>query len=208
MRTIHLTITHTRGSRRGGGNFRIMIYVLTPEEMRAADAAAIDRVGAIELMSNAGRRHRGAPARIATARRTDRAFAGPGNNGGDAFSCARRACERIRLYGRRRSFGVWIGGPKRRAGARGRSSARIVALPPGERERSSVAAPCDRPRRNVRGTGARLPLPERTAISPASSTHGNARFSRSTSPAAIDALTGRVAEDAVRATRDGDAGGG
>ena len=63
-----------------------MIYVLTPEQMRAADAAAIAAVGETVLMRNAGMRI--AERLRAMARPGARivAFAGPGNNGGDAFA--------------------------------------------------------------------------------------------------------------------------
>ena len=63
-----------------------MIYVLTPEQMRAADQAAIARMGEDALMRNAGLRI--AERVRAMAERGSRivAFAGPGNNGGDAFS--------------------------------------------------------------------------------------------------------------------------
>ncbi|MGA8574256.1 MAG: NAD(P)H-hydrate epimerase, partial [Candidatus Cybelea sp.] len=63
-----------------------MIYVLTPEAMRAADAQAIAQTGEDELMRNAGRRIADQIRAMATPERPIVAFAGPGNNGGDAFA--------------------------------------------------------------------------------------------------------------------------
>ncbi len=63
-----------------------MLYVLTPQEMRDADAAAGARIGHEMLMRNAGDR---VAERIrALVPRGGRvvAFAGPGDNGGDAFA--------------------------------------------------------------------------------------------------------------------------
>ena len=63
-----------------------MIYVLTPEQMRAVDAAAIERIGANKLMRNAGRRIAKRLRTMAKPGSRIVAFAGPGNNGGDAFA--------------------------------------------------------------------------------------------------------------------------
>ncbi|MGH7746627.1 MAG: NAD(P)H-hydrate epimerase, partial [Candidatus Dormibacteria bacterium] len=56
---------------------------LTAEQMRAADVAACARLGDVALMRAAGRALAGA---IGTAPRRVVAFAGSGNNGGDAFA--------------------------------------------------------------------------------------------------------------------------
>jgi len=60
--------------------------LLTAEQMRAADALAAERVGATELMRRAGVAVAEAALRIAPVREPLVAFAGPGNNGGDAFA--------------------------------------------------------------------------------------------------------------------------
>ncbi|MFZ1017749.1 MAG: NAD(P)H-hydrate epimerase, partial [Candidatus Cybelea sp.] len=111
-----------------------MIYVLTPEQMRAADAEAIARVGAIELMSNAGAAIAERLRRIAPPGARIVAFAGPGNNGGDAF-CA--MAEIASEYDCTVAEDPSASGSEARIAARGRAAeanVRIVALPPGERE--------------------------------------------------------------------------
>ena len=176
-----------------------MIYVLTPEQMRAADAEAIARAGAIELMSNAGAAIAERLRRIAPPGARIVAFAGPGNNGGDAF-CA--LAEIASEYDCTVAEDPSASGSEARIAARGRAAeanVRIVALPPGEREARALlrnAIGVD----GMFGTGARLPLPdayrhlarvldarERTVLA-------------IDIPSGIDALTGLVAEDAVRAT--------
>jgi NAD(P)H-hydrate epimerase len=176
-----------------------VIYVLTPEQMRAVDAQTIAHTGAIELMNAAGaaiaERLRGiAPpgARIV-------AVAGPGNNGGDAF-CA--LAELGNDYECTVAEDPQASGSEARTAARARAVAanvRLVALPAGEREARALlenAVGVD----GMFGTGARLPLPtefrelarvldarERTVLA-------------IDIPSGTDALTGAVAEDAVRAT--------
>lgn len=59
--------------------------VLTPAQMREADAQACVQVGDVELMRAAGNRIARVAARYAHSRKIV-AFAGPGNNGGDAFA--------------------------------------------------------------------------------------------------------------------------
>ena len=59
---------------------------LTAEQMRAADAAAVARIGEVALMRSAGEALAEALRMVAPAARKIVAFAGPGNNGGDAFA--------------------------------------------------------------------------------------------------------------------------
>lgn len=61
------------------------MYVLAPAQMREADAQACAAVGDVTLMRAAGERIADVAARYARSR-TIVAFAGAGNNGGDAFS--------------------------------------------------------------------------------------------------------------------------
>lgn len=59
--------------------------VLTPAQMRAADEQASAQIGDVQLMRTAGERIAHVAARYARSRSIV-AFAGPGNNGGDAFA--------------------------------------------------------------------------------------------------------------------------
>lgn len=72
--------------------------LLTADQMRAADAAAMRRTGETELMRRAGVAVAAAVVRLAPHARRAIAFAGPGNNGGDAFAAFAEldaACERV-----------------------------------------------------------------------------------------------------------------
>ena len=78
MRAIHLTITHSAEIAAAVVILRIMIYVLTPEQMRAVDAAAVEQAGANKLMRNAGRRIAKRLRAMAKPGARIVAFAGPG----------------------------------------------------------------------------------------------------------------------------------
>ncbi len=75
--------------------------VVTSEQMRAVDAAAVARVGDVALMRAAGEAIAQTIVALAPNARRVVAFAGPGNNGGDAFAALASlaaldpACERI-----------------------------------------------------------------------------------------------------------------
>jgi NAD(P)H-hydrate epimerase len=176
-----------------------VIFVLTPEQMRAADAEAIARTGAIELMSNAGaaiaERLRGiAPpgARIV-------AVAGPGNNGGDAFCALAELAGEYECAVAEDPLAV---GSEARIAARARAAeanVRIVALPAGEREARALlqnAIGVD----GMFGTGGRLPLPEAYRHLARVLDARERTVLAIDIPSGIDALTGAVAGDAVRAT--------
>jgi NAD(P)H-hydrate epimerase len=60
--------------------------ILSAEQMRAADAAAVARVGEVALMRAAGKALGATLDYVAQSARTFVAFAGPGNNGGDAYA--------------------------------------------------------------------------------------------------------------------------
>ena len=60
--------------------------VLTADQMREADAAAVERIGEVALMRAAGEAIAATLRTIAPNARRIVAFAGPGNNGGDAFA--------------------------------------------------------------------------------------------------------------------------
>src|ERR1700728_4539615 len=136
-----------------------MIYVLTPEQMRAVDAAAVEQVGANKLMRNAGRRIAKRLRAIAKPGTRIVAFAGPGNNGGDAFAALAELAP---------EYDCIVGSDPAAQGSEARDAARtrakkarvsITALPADEREVRALlenAIGVD----GMFGTGARLPLPE------------------------------------------------
>ncbi len=176
-----------------------MIYVLTPDAARAADAQGIARSGEDALMRAAGKRIAERVRAIAGPERPVVAFAGPGNNGGDAFAALAELspqyeCTIAADPSERRS--------QARTAAEARAAAaavRAVPMPRDEndaRELLAGAVAVD----GLFGTGARLPLPdsyrhltrvldarERTVLA-------------IDIPSGIDALTGAVDDDAVRAT--------
>ena len=175
-----------------------MSEVLTPAQMRAVDEAVAARGGSAELMRNAG-------ARIAEQVRTMLpagsrivAVAGPGNNGGDAFAAL------AELSGHYHCTAIADpaaqGSPDRLA-ARDRAAlvgVRIVSLD--ETPMPIEAFPDALLIDGMFGTGARLPLPE--AYRPfARALDARRRTVLAIDvPSGIDALTGAVADDAVRAT--------
>jgi ADP-dependent NAD(P)H-hydrate dehydratase / NAD(P)H-hydrate epimerase len=153
-----------------------MIDVLTPQEMRDADAQAVANLGVDALMRNAGtaiatyvREHVVAGSRIV-------AFAGPGNNGGDA----RVACAQLSDYD------CVIHGPDEMPSD---DAAARAAL-------TGAALAIDA----LFGTGARLPLPERYAPAIRALDARERRVLAIDIPSGVDALTGAVPGDAVRAS--------
>ncbi|MBV8529731.1 MAG: NAD(P)H-hydrate dehydratase [Candidatus Eremiobacteraeota bacterium] len=176
-----------------------MIYVLTPEAMRAADAGAIARIGENELMCNAGLRVAERIRAIAAAEVPVVAFAGPGNNGGDAFAALAELAPAYECT-------VAADPTGRRSEARTAAEARATAagvrvrpLPPNEQETRELlegAIAVD----GLFGTGARLPLPEPYRRL-ARALDGRERPVLAIDvPSGVDALTGAVADDAVRAS--------
>jgi len=176
-----------------------VIYVLTPEQMRAVDAAAVEQVGANKLMRNAGRRIAKRLRAIAKPGTRIVAFAGPGNNGGDAFAAL---AELAPEYDCTAATDPATQGSEARDAARARAKkagVSIVALPADEREARALlegAAGVD----GMFGTGARLPLPEAYRHL-ARVLDGRERVVLAIDiPSGTDALTGAVGDDAVRAT--------
>ncbi|MGC9992945.1 MAG: NAD(P)H-hydrate dehydratase [Candidatus Cybelea sp.] len=176
-----------------------MIYVLTPEQMRAADAAAVEQVGANKLMRNAGRRIAKRLRAMAKPGSRIVAFAGPGNNGGDAFAAL---AELSPEYDCTVAADPAAQGSEARDAARARAKkagVSIVALPADEDAACALlenAVGVD----GMFGTGARLPLPEAYRHL-ACALDGRERAVLAIDiPSGIDALTGAVSDGAVRAT--------
>lgn len=167
--------------------------------MRAADAAAIAQVGEDALMQNAGARIAEHVSELAEPGASVVAFAGPGNNGGDAFAALALLAREYRC-----TIAAESGGTRStaRAAAEQRAAAagvRIVPLPQDEPHaramlRDSVGVD------GLFGTGARLPLPEAYRPLARALDRRELPVVAIDIPSGIDALTGAVAADAVRAS--------
>ncbi|MBV8725054.1 MAG: NAD(P)H-hydrate dehydratase [Candidatus Eremiobacteraeota bacterium] len=176
-----------------------MMYVLTPQQMRDADRAAIATSGEDALMRNAGRRIAQHARRIAPAGSRIVAFAGPGNNGGDGFAAlAELASEYdcvVAADDSAHSSRARIAAQERAQ----KAGVNVVPLP-GDADGAAALAGEGLAVDALFGTGARLPLPEKyRAITPALDA-GERRVLAIDIPSGIDALTGAVGEGAVRAT--------
>jgi ADP-dependent NAD(P)H-hydrate dehydratase / NAD(P)H-hydrate epimerase len=176
-----------------------MIDVLTPEQMRAVDAQAVASVGDDALMSDAGLRI--AERLRAMLRPGGRvvAFAGPGNNGGDAFA----ALAMLEGQYERRVYvaDADVGSNARREAAR-RARASGVEIRPLPLDDSEIA-------RALRGaigvdglfgTGSRLPIAAPYAAIARALDARALPVLAIDIPSGIDALTGAASDDAVRAT--------
>jgi NAD(P)H-hydrate epimerase len=176
-----------------------VIYVLTPEQMRAADAATIARTGATELMGNAGDRIAQALRDLAPPGSRIAAFAGPGNNGGDAFAALALLAGEYECVVAEDSA---TRGSEAREAARGdaeRNGVRIVPLPANDGAARAMLADgtgVD----GMFGTGARLPLPPEYRHLARALDARERRVLAIDIPSGTDALTGAVCDDAVRAT--------
>jgi ADP-dependent NAD(P)H-hydrate dehydratase / NAD(P)H-hydrate epimerase len=176
-----------------------VIYVLTPEQMRAADAAGIARVGEDALMRSAGRRIAERLRAMAGPQTPVVAFAGPGNNGGDAFAAL---AELAPAYQCTIAADPAVHRSAARAAAEARASAagvRVWSLPASEREARDLLADAigvD----GLFGTGARLPLPDSYRHLARALDARERPVLAIDIPSGVDALTGAVRGDAVRAT--------
>jgi len=167
--------------------------------MRVADAQAIARLGEDELMRNAGRRIAQRLRAMAHPEQPIVAYAGPGNNGGDAFAAL---AELSPLYECTVACDLSRRPSEARAAAQTRAAAagvRIVALPSDESSARALLAGAigvD----GLFGTGARLPLPDayRHLARALDARHGPVLSIDI--PSGIDPLTGAAPGDAVRAT--------
>ena len=177
-----------------------MTFVLTPEQMRDADAAACAQVGATTLMREAGKRIAERIRALVPQSGRIVAFAGPGNNGGDAFAAFGEldaTYERV-IY----AAPMQEKSDARRA-AEGRALAtgvRVSAFPQSLAQAEAAVSEASLCIDALVGTGARLPLGE--AFAPAVAVL-DARVRRVLAidvPSGLDALTGAYGEPCVRAT--------
>jgi ADP-dependent NAD(P)H-hydrate dehydratase / NAD(P)H-hydrate epimerase len=175
------------------------MFVLTPEQMRAADAATIALVGEDALMRKAGQRIAQRLRAIAKPGARIVAFAGPGNNGGDAFAALAElgnAYERIVYAAPQERTSAARAAAQRRAAIAG-----VVTQPlPANEDAAHAALDGAIGVDALFGTGARLPMPEEYRhLSRALDARKHPVLAVDI-PSGIDALTGAVSDDAVRAS--------
>jgi hydroxyethylthiazole kinase-like uncharacterized protein yjeF len=177
-----------------------MSFVLTPDQMREADAAACAQVGATALMREAGKQIAERIRALVPQAGRVVAFAGPGNNGGDAFAAF---AELDGTYERIVCAVPMQDKSDARRAAEGRALAtgvQVWAFPQSVEQAQDAVAGAALTIDALVGTGARLPLG--AAFAPAVVVL-DARVRRVLAidvPSGIDALTGACGEPAVRAT--------
>lgn len=172
--------------------------VLTPAQMRDADAQASAQAGDVALMRAAGERIADVAARYARSRSVV-AFAGPGNNGGDAFA----ALALMRDYDRV----IYAQDTPNPSAARRDSEERALAAGV---QRRSFPQTLDAARDAIAdaglaivglvGTGARLPLPEVYGNVIAAVNDSNVPSIAIDIPPGVDGDAGHIVEPAMHAT--------
>jgi hydroxyethylthiazole kinase-like uncharacterized protein yjeF len=177
-----------------------MIDVLTPQQMREVDARAAAQAGEDALMCDAGTR---IVERLRAMLRPGgrvAAFAGPGNNGGDAFA----ALAMLEPQYDRVAYVVDVdaGSPARRDAARRARDAgvEIHPLPQDDEEIGRALRGGAIAVDGLFGTGSRLPLAEPYSSVARALDARNIPVLAIDIPSGVDPLTGAVSEDAVRAT--------
>jgi ADP-dependent NAD(P)H-hydrate dehydratase / NAD(P)H-hydrate epimerase len=176
-----------------------MIYVLTPEQMRAADAAAIGVAGEDALMREAGRQLARCLRDANSGFKRIVAFAGPGNNGGDAFA----ALAEVEPDFERIVHAAPIAKPSKAreaAMARAREAGVLFRPLPETQDAAHAALDSAIGVDGLFGTGAHLPMPEAYRVLARALDARRGFVLAIDIPSGIDALTGAVSDDAVRAT--------
>lgn len=174
------------------------MFVLTPAQMRDADAKACAALSDVALMRAAGERIAAVAQRYARGSKIV-AFAGPGNNGGDAFATLALlgSYERV-IYAEPAPH---PSDARRDAESRARESGVDVRAFPQTREEASAAVQdCGLAIVGLVGTGARLPLP--TAYEPiiTALNESAAPLIAIDIPPGVDGERGTVVEPALRVT--------
>lgn len=174
------------------------MIVVTAAEMRAADAQAAASVGAVTLMRNAGAALAQSIARLGGGRVA--AFAGPGNNGGDAFAAAAelaRAGIRCTIYA---DDAPEPSEARLDAQTRARSVGITVKPLPADAQTATAAL------EGVQivldallGTGSRLPVPTRYEAVLDAIARSGVLVVAADVPTGVDASTGAVGQHAIRA---------
>lgn len=177
------------------------MIVLTAEQMRAADKAAVAQVGDVALMRAAGEKLALAASQYFLKRpaRTV-AFAGKGNNGGDALAALAQLpadSERVAFVESSSSASE----ARRDAEVRARKSGVEIRDFPKSLEEARVALEgCHLALDGMLGIGARLPVPPEYRAPIAALNEGRAPVLAIDVPTGVNADDGTIGETAVRAT--------
>jgi NAD(P)H-hydrate epimerase len=177
-----------------------MRFVLTPAQMRAADADACAQVGETTLMREAGRQIAQRIRALAPPPARIIAFAGPGNNGGDAFAAFAELGASYEL--------IVCAAPMQeksdaRRSAEGRALAagvQVRAFPQSVDDALAAVSGAALCIDALVGTGARLPLGAVFTPAVAVLDARERAVLAIDIPSGIDALTGAASEPCVRAT--------
>lgn len=172
--------------------------VLTPAQMREADAQACAQVGELALMRTAGDRIAEVAARYARSRKIV-AFAGSGNNGGDAFAALALLQDYDRVIYAQDAPNPSPG--RRDAEARARESGvERRAFPDSPSAARDAVAECGLVLVGLVGIGARLPLPQIYGAVITAINESNVPSVAIDLPPGIDGERGAVVEPALRAS--------
>jgi hydroxyethylthiazole kinase-like uncharacterized protein yjeF len=173
---------------------------LTSAQMREADRAAVARGGDVVLMRAAGAALAEAIDIVAPAARTLVAFAGPGNNGGDAYAAfAAHAGQATRTVYALRTTNVSEG--RRDAQERAQVNGVVTRpFPTSPEEAQAAIAGADLVLDALLGTGARPDLPSEMRVVVEALAAVRPRILAVDIPTGIDATSGAVGSLAVRAT--------
>jgi NAD(P)H-hydrate epimerase len=172
--------------------------VLTPEQMRSVDAASLAELDDVALMRAAGQRIAEVAERYARGKRIV-AFAGSGNNGGDAFAALAVLPARYKRF-------VYADVAEKPSVARRDSEKRaakagvaVRAFPKTREEARKALEGCELALDGLLGTGARLPVPQKYVDPIAALNECAAPVLAIDVPSGIDATNGALGEPAVDA---------
>jgi NAD(P)H-hydrate epimerase len=172
---------------------------LTAEQMRSADAAAVARVGEVALMRAAGAAIVETIVKCAPRAMTLVAFAGPGNNGGDAFAAfaaIKRDCERTIYAMPASSPSEGRRDAEQRASKKG---VRVRPFPANADDARAALEGAELVLDAMLGTGARPELSPEMFAAAAALNECGAHVLAIDIPTGVDATTGAVGAGAVRA---------
>jgi len=172
---------------------------LTAEQMRSADAAAVTRLGEVALMRAAGAAIVETIVKCSPRSMSLVAFAGPGNNGGDAFAAfaaIKRDCDRTIYAMPATSPSEGRRDAEQRAVKKG---VRVRPFPATAADARASLAGADLVVDAMLGTGARPELSPEMLVAATAINESGVHVLAIDIPTGVDATTGAVGAGAVRA---------